>query len=87
MDVYAIYFPQHVLDGHPIEDARELCFPGQTLMPGMIECHNHLCIDATLPDHLELLEWSSECQLTILALKGLGGKPPKRGHHRPMHGR
>lgn len=64
-------FPQHVLDGHPIEDARELCFPGQTLMPGMIECHNHLCIDATLPDHLELLEWSSECQLTILALKGL----------------
>lgn len=42
-----------------------------TLMPGMIECHNHLCIDATLPEHLELLAWSNECQLTLLALKGL----------------
>lgn len=37
----------------------------------MIECHNHLCIDATLPEHLELLAWSNECQLTLLALKGL----------------
>ena len=42
-----------------------------TLMPGMIECHNHLCIDAALPEHLELLAWSNECQLTLLALKGL----------------
>lgn len=63
--------PQYSLADCHIADARELSFPGQTLMPGMIECHNHLCIDATLPEHLELLAWSSECQLTILALKGL----------------
>ena len=63
--------PQHALADFPITDACELSFPGQTLMPGMIECHNHLCIDATLPEHLELLAWSNECQLTILALKGL----------------
>ena len=63
--------PQHALADFPIADACELSFPGQTLMPGMIECHNHLCIDATLPEHLELLAWSNECQLTILALKGL----------------
>ena len=47
--------PQHALADFPITDACELSFPGQTLMPGMIECHNHLCIDATLPEHLELL--------------------------------
>lgn len=44
---------------------------GATLMPGLIECHNHLCIDAALPHHLELLSQSSECELTILALDGL----------------
>lgn len=42
-----------------------------TLMPGMIECHNHLCIDATIPDHLELLAGATECELTVLAQHGL----------------
>ncbi|MFR5732749.1 MAG: amidohydrolase family protein [Clostridium sp.] len=41
-----------------------------TLMPGMIECHNHLSIDATIPEHLELLAWSTECELTLIALDG-----------------
>lgn len=63
--------PQHAREQMDIPDAVEYSFPGQTLMPGMIECHNHLCIDATLPEHLELLGWSSECELTLLALKGL----------------
>lgn len=39
-------------------------------MPGMIECHNHLSIDATIPEHLELLAWSTECELTLIALDG-----------------
>ena len=26
--------------------------PGQTLMPGMIDCHNHLSLDPRLPDYL-----------------------------------
>lgn len=41
-----------------------------TLMPGMIECHNHLALDARLPEHLEMMN-SSECELSILAVKGL----------------
>ena len=41
-----------------------------TLMPGMIECHNHLALDARLPGHLEMME-ESECVHTVLALKGL----------------
>lgn len=41
-----------------------------TLMPGMIECHNHLALDARLPGHLEMMG-ESECLHTILALKGL----------------
>lgn len=53
------------------EHCLETNLGNMTLMPGMIECHNHLCIDATLPEHLELLEWSTECELTLLALAGL----------------
>lgn len=53
------------------DNCREYFLGGKTLMPGMIECHNHLCIDAALPEHLELLSWSNECELTLLALKGL----------------
>lgn len=41
-----------------------------TLMPGMIECHNHLALDARLPGHLDMME-ESECVHTILALNGL----------------
>ena len=26
-----------------------------TLMPGMIECHNHLALDARLPGHLDMM--------------------------------
>ena len=63
--------PQEAREALSIEDAEEISLPHMTLMPGMIECHNHLCIDATLPEHLELLAWSNECQLTLLALKGL----------------
>lgn len=42
-----------------------------TVMPGMIDCHSHLNIDANLPEHLELLSWSNECELTLISLKGL----------------
>lgn len=41
-----------------------------TLMPGLIECHNHLALDARLPGHLEMME-KSECELTLLALNSL----------------
>ena len=42
-----------------------------TILPGMIECHNHLCIDARIQDHLELLAYSSEAELALIAIKGL----------------
>ena len=63
--------PRKAREALSLEDVEEISLPHMTLMPGMIECHNHLCIDATLPEHLELLAWSNECQLTLLALKGL----------------
>ena len=63
--------PRKAREALYLEDAKEISLPHMTLMPGMIECHNHLCIDAALPEHLELLAWSNECQLTLLALKGL----------------
>lgn len=54
-----------------IPEAEVIELNNTTLMPGMIECHNHLSIDATIPEHLELLAWSTECELTLIALKGL----------------
>lgn len=42
-----------------------------TIMPGLIDCHSHLNIDANIPEHLELLAWSNECELTLISLKAL----------------
>lgn len=53
-----------------IYEAEVVDLKNTTLMPGMIECHNHLSIDATIPEHLELLAWSTECELTLIALDG-----------------
>lgn len=33
-------------------EVRVLDCPGQTLMPGLIDCHNHLSLDPSLPDYL-----------------------------------
>ncbi len=68
-DIIKDIFPEEKLVNHKdieIIDMREL-----TVMPGMIDCHSHLNIDANLPEHLELLSWSNECELTLISLKGL----------------
>lgn len=62
---------QYEKDQLNLVDVQEINLGNQTLMPGMIECHNHLCIDATIPEHLELLGYSNECELTLLSLSGL----------------
>lgn len=54
-----------------IPNAKQIELKNTTVMPGMIECHNHLSIDATIPEHLELLAWSTECELTLIAIDGL----------------
>ena len=33
-------------------DVNVIDCPGQTLMPGMIDCHNHLSLDPELPNYL-----------------------------------
>lgn len=43
----------------------------ETVLPGMIECHDHLSIDARKVNHLETLATASECKLTLLAEEGL----------------
>lgn len=43
----------------------------ETVLPGMIECHDHLSIDARKVNHLEILATASECKLTLLAEEGL----------------
>lgn len=42
----------------------------KTILPGMIECHAHLALDARLKNHLDMMN-RSECEHTILALNGL----------------
>lgn len=54
-----------------LKDAELIDMGTHTLMPGMIDCHSHLNIDANTPEHLELLAWSNECELTLISLKGL----------------
>ena len=39
-----------------------------TLMPGLIDCHTHLALDARIPGHLGMME-DSEAKQTIRALK------------------
>lgn len=43
----------------------------KTVLPGLIECHTHLCLDAKEPEHLEALANGTECEFTLTALKGL----------------
>lgn len=54
-----------------LEEFEIVDLENRTVLPGLIECHNHLCIDARLENHLELLGYSSEAELTLIALKGL----------------
>ncbi len=51
-------------------EARTIRLEGKTVLPGLFECHNHLALDARLPGHLDMMNLS-ECEHTILALKGL----------------
>lgn len=53
------------------QDAQLVDLGQKTVLPGMIECHNHLCIDARKNEHLEIIGTASECKLTMLALEGL----------------
>ncbi len=53
------------------ERAELIALDNQTILPGMIECHNHLSIDARKNNHLEILATATECKLTLLAEEGL----------------
>ena len=51
-------------------EAEILDLGNKTIMPGMIECHAHLALDARIKNHLDMMD-RSECEHTILALNGL----------------
>lgn len=50
------------------QDADIVLGEGDTLLPGMIDCHTHLALDARIPGHLGLME-DSEAKQTIRALQ------------------
>lgn len=62
---------QSELTAEDKENAEVIDFGNKTLMPGLIECHNHLCLDARIHNHLELLSYTSEAELALIAEKGL----------------
>jgi len=43
---------------------------GTVAMPGMIDCHTHLALDARIPGHLDMME-DAECLQTLRALVSL----------------
>ena len=51
-------------------DAEVLSHKGDCLMPGMIECHNHLAMDAREVGHLAFMA-EGECEHTVSALRCL----------------
>lgn len=51
--------------------AEWIAFEDETILPGLIEGHNHLSIDARKSNHLEILGTATECKLTLLAEEGL----------------
>lgn len=51
--------------------AEMIALENETVLPGLIECHNHLSIDARKSNHLEILGTATECKLTLLAEEGL----------------
>ena len=61
-----------------LQDVEHLCSPScnvidlgdMTIMPGMIESHNHLALDARIPGHLEMMDQSPVC-LTSIAVNAL----------------
>ena len=40
------------------------------ILPGLIECHSHMALDARVPGHLGVID-QSECEHTVITLKGL----------------
>lgn len=52
------------------KDALVLDLGNVTLMPGLIESHNHLALDARKNEHLGMMG-DSECRLTSIAIKAL----------------
>lgn len=63
--------PRREYEKNPMQEAQVVDLGDVTLMPGLIECHTHLCIDSERPQHLELLAWSNECELTLIAVEAL----------------
>ena len=59
------------LAGERLDGCETLDLGDRTLMPGMIECHNHISLDARLPDHLEMMARCSESELTVVGVKTL----------------
>lgn len=57
-----------VIRGGSKDEATIVLARGETLAPGMIDCHTHLALDARIPGHLGLME-DAEANQTIRALK------------------
>jgi len=51
-----------------MEEADTVIAPSQVLMPGLVDCHTHLALDARIPGHLGMME-DAESKQTIRALK------------------
>ena len=59
---------EQVTDVEGLEDAVTMDVGDKTLIPGMIDCHNHLALDARIPNHLVKMS-DCEAEQTLRAVK------------------
>ena len=52
------------------KEAEIIDLGNKVVLPGLIECHSHMALDARVPGHLGVID-QSECEHTVIALKGL----------------
>ena len=67
---------EQVTDVEGLEDAVTMDVGDKTLIPGMIDCHNHLALDARIPNHLvKMSDCEAEQTLSLIHISaGNNGK-------------
>ena len=66
-------------------DGRKIDLGEQTLLPGLIDCHNHLCLDASIPNWPAKFD-VGDIELTLRAVRNMAADLQAGDHDRTLPG-